>query len=344
MDNAGNGRRGLRATPSAELLTAIQVSYNLDPIHEIQDLGGSSSLNLLVTRGAERYIARVYRPYTCTNRLNAMQSVRHTLLHGGIPCPEILTTPYGATWIRFEGRLIEVEAFVEHDANMDTWERLETGLPWLGRIHSILRHYSVNAAGKTPLFANHIEPTNTLEGMEKTVRRVAAWPPSPEEHQILDVGMILVERLAEAEQEYLPLLVRQLTHGDFWDNNVFFQSGQVVLITDLDFMGERARIDDLALTLYYASASIANFSECRDRLRRLIEAYNSELAEPLTIAERAALPLALARQPLWWLAGWFPALDDDSLARRGFAEMLPEIQWSLEIMDHLEQWQAAFGA
>lgn len=344
MDNAGNGGRGLRAIPSAELLEAIQAHYGLDPIHQVRDLGGSSSLNLLVTRGSYRYIARVYRPYTNRDRLSAMQSVRRTLLQGGIPCPETLPTKEGATWASFDDRLIEVESFVEHDASMDTWERLEAGLPWLGRIHSLLRHYSVNSAGKTPLFANHIEPFHTLEGIEKSAQRVAAWPPSPAEQQILEAGTLLAKSLAEAEREYLPLLVRQLAHGDFWDNNVLFRAGQIALITDLDFMGERARIDDLALTLYYASASIAGFSECRKHLCGLVNAYDRELTEPLSAAERAALPLALARQPLWWLAGWFPALDDDGLARHGFGEMLPELNWALDILRHRDQWQAAFAA
>ena len=49
---------------------------------------------------------------------------------------------------------------------------------------------------------------------------------------------------------------RQLVHGDFWDNNVKFSGDDVAGILDLDFMEERPRIDDLALTLYYAHASL----------------------------------------------------------------------------------------
>ena len=40
---------------------------------------------------------------------------------------------------------------------------------------------------------------------------------------------------------------RQLVHGDFWDDNGLFREGRIVLVTDLDFMGVRPRVDDLAL-------------------------------------------------------------------------------------------------
>jgi Ser/Thr protein kinase RdoA (MazF antagonist) len=51
-------------------------------------------------------------------------------------------------------------------------------------------------------------------------------------------------------------LPHQLVHGDFWDNNVGFLGGRPVLVADFDFMGERARIDDLALTLWYARCDL----------------------------------------------------------------------------------------
>jgi hypothetical protein len=41
-------------------------------------------------------------------------------------------------------------------------------------------------------------------------------------------------------------LPRQLTHGDFWDGNVFFRGEALVFVADFGFLAERARIDDLA--------------------------------------------------------------------------------------------------
>src|SRR5437762_2854699 len=146
-DDAGNGRRGSRAAPSPGLLERLRECYGLDVTDEAQDLGGSSCLNLRVTAGGRRYVARVYRPYVSAARLEAIQQVRRELARGGVPCTEGLPTRNGEPWTVIEGRLVEVEAFVERDGDMDSWERLERGLPWLGRVHSLLRRVEVGPEG-----------------------------------------------------------------------------------------------------------------------------------------------------------------------------------------------------
>ena len=84
------------------------------------------------------------------------------------------------------------------------------------------------------------------------------------------------------------------------------QHHPLVHVADLDFMGERARIDDLALVLYFTSLK---YLECpvSDHqlhvLRTLVNAYERGLDEPITTVERAALPVAIARQPLWSIGG-----------------------------------------
>lgn len=67
------------------------------------------------------------------------------------------------------------------------------------------------------------------------------------ELRLAAVAEELAELVAETEAGLVPRLPRQLVHGDFWDNNVLFRRGRPVLLADFDFMGERARIDDLAL-------------------------------------------------------------------------------------------------
>jgi Ser/Thr protein kinase RdoA (MazF antagonist) len=246
----------------------------------------------------------------------------------------------------FEGRLVEVEHFVERDGDMGSWERLEEGLPWLGRVHSLLRGVEVAPDGRTPLFANHVEPWEALDWTRRAARRVRAWDSSPDELRLMEAAEELAERVAAAERDVVAALPRQLAHGDFWDNNVFFRAGQVVLVTDFDFMGERARIDDLALTLYYTNSTFGGdqvSDERIARLRRLVEAYNQALDEPLTRDERAALPFALARQPLWWIGRWLALLDDEERARRGLPEMVADVAWALQVMRDAERWQAGFA-
>jgi homoserine kinase type II len=345
-DNAGSGRRGLRATLSPELLEVVRDRYGLGSLNGVADLGGSSNLNLLVQAGNLRCVVRVYRPYVTEARLRDLQLARRELAAAGVPCPDILPTRDGQPWIALDARLAEVEYYVEHDANMDSWERLESALPILGRIHSVLQDVEIGLDGKRPLFANHIEPHDVLDKTLRGTQRIRGWAPSPAEVHLADAAEELAHRVAAAERELVSALPRQLIHGDFWDNNVLFRDGRVVLISDFDFMGERARIDDLALTLYFTSLKYAE-TRASDahlrRLRRLVDAYDSGLANPLSSAERAALPLGLARQPLWSIGGWVALLDDQDSAQQHAAGTVWAVDWALGIIGELDRWQTTFA-
>jgi len=345
-DNAGAGRRGLRATLAPALLEAVRDSYGFGSMAGVVDLGGSSNLNLLVQDGNLRYVVRVYRPYVTEARLHDLQFVRRELTAGGVPCSDALPTRDGQPWMTIDGRLVEVEHYVEHDANMDSWERLEIALPMFGRIHTLLEDVEIGLDGKCPLFANHIEPHDVLDKTLRGTQRIRGWASSHAERYLADAAEELAHRVAAAERDLVSALPRQLIHGDFWDNNVFFRDGRVVLVTDFDFMGERARIDDLALTLYFTSLkyteTAASDAHLR-RLRRLVDAYDSGLANRLSRAERAALPLAVARQPLWSIGGWVALLDDEQSARQHALGSVWEVGWALGITGELHRWQTAFA-
>jgi homoserine kinase type II len=242
-------------------------------------------------------------------------------------------------------RLVEAECYVEHDEDMDSWEGLEIGLPVLGRMHTILRDLEVGPDGKTAMFANTIDPGDALAGTLAGTRRIRGWSPSPAEVRLAAAAEELAYLVSGAEQYFSTQLPRQLVHGDFWDNNVCFHDGRLILVTDFDFMGERARIDDLALTLYFTCLEYPQehtSNEQLHRLSRLVDAYDAGLDEPLTNTERAALPLAIARQPLWSIAIWVALLDDEEAARRHAAGMFSELAWALGLVHEVERWQTAF--
>jgi homoserine kinase type II len=336
-----------RAEASPRLFTALRDRYGLPGAASATDLGGSSNLNLLLVDGPRRFVVRVYRPWVTAERLEAIQSARRRLASGGVPCAQPVRTRGGQSWIVVDDRLVEVEPYVEHDAEMDSWERLGTGLPLLGRIHALLRPLEVGPGGRSAPAANHIESRDLPSGVLRGTRRMREWdvsPTSPAELGLAAAAEELAGLVAAAER-HVDDLRRQLVHGDFWDNNVLFRAGRVVHVADLDFMGERPRIDDLALTLYYTNSTFSDdpASEHRARrLRALVDAYDSGLDEPLTRAERAALPLALARTPLCFIA-MIPAVDSERGARRLAAEMAGDIAWALAIVRDLDRWQAAFA-
>jgi len=97
------------------------------------------------------------------------------------------------------------------------------------------------------VFANHIDPAEALPATRRGARRIRSWNLGLSELAAAAAAEELAGQLAEAEAKLLPRLPRQLVHGDFWDNNIGFRVGRLVLVADFDFMGERARIDDVAL-------------------------------------------------------------------------------------------------
>jgi homoserine kinase type II len=340
-DDADGGLRGLRAAPSAELFQAARRAYGRDlALEHVRQLGGSSSLNLLARHASRRCVLRVYRPYVSAERLQAIDVARGALAASGIPCSTVLPTREGGLWFTFADRLVELEAYVEHDGRMDSSERLLIGLAALGRVHTALREADVGVAGRTPRFSNHVGPEDVLDGTARGIRRIRSWGPTPEELRLARAAEELARLVSDAERSFVADVPRQLVHGDFWDDNVLFSGDRVTLVTDFEFMGERARIDDLALTLYFACLE---HLAAADDLPRLVDAYGSGLAVPLTAVERAALPVAMARQPLWSIGGWVARLDDERTARAHLATMPGAVEWALDVVRDLDRWQAAFA-
>ena len=231
----------LRATPSANLFDALYNHFGIRSSDGARDLGGSSNLNLLLTDGQQRYVVRVYRPWVSAARLADMQLVRRMLRLGGVPCSQPIPTLNGETWIRVDDRYVEVEPYVEFDAKMDSWERIEAGLPLLGRIHSLLQSLEASHDGRRPPAANYIEPQDALRGTRRGTQHIRGWEASPAELKLAAEAEALARLVDRAEAD-LPERPRQLVHGDYWDNNVLFRNGNVALVADLDFMGERARL------------------------------------------------------------------------------------------------------
>ena len=117
-------------------------------------------------------------------------------------------------------------------------------------------------------------------------------------------------------------------------------------VLDLDFMEEGARIDDLALVLYYVTsgstlASLRSETGRLRALRKLVDAYDSGLQRHLSEQERAALPLALARTPLKYARHLL--LRGKAAEQRAVAiAEAPDLEWALSIAKRPGPWQAAF--
>ena len=331
---------------SRALLATLEQSYGIERFTTVADLGGSSNLNLLVAGGGRSRVARVYRPSVSEERLRDIQQARRRLAESGLPCLVPVAAVDGRDFAVYDDRLLEVEEYVEHDGHMDTWDRVESGVRVLGQMHHVLASVAISADGRAPRFVNYLAPEDVVEATARGTERIRSWSPTPAEAELADAADELAVAVGEAQRavgyEALP---RQLVHGDFWDNNVLYRGDELVLIHDFDHMGERARIEDLALTLYYVSSDAELAVDRRLQcFRRLVHSYHSGAVAPLTSAERAALPVAVARQPLWSVGGWIAELDDERAARSHAAGMNAPVSVALELMRDLPRWQEAFLA
>ncbi|MDP9237406.1 MAG: phosphotransferase [Chloroflexota bacterium] len=301
-------------------------------------------MNLLVEHRPDRFVVRVYRPWVTPSRLADLQLVRRALARGGVPCTEPIETHAGESWVVVEDRLVEVEPYVEHDGNMDSWQRLKVALPLLGRAHTLMQALEVTEDGRVAPAANHVEAADAVAWTSRGTDRIRSWDASPSELRLAEASEELARLLNDAEGGRPPL-ARQLVHGDFWDNNVLFRSDRVVLVGDFDFMGERPRVDDLALVLYCTNSTFWKDPLSDDRihqLRDLVDAYDHGLTDHLTGVERAAIPLALARTPLCFV-GMVASVDSTAGAKRLAAEISWDVAWGLAIVRNLDRWQRAFA-
>lgn len=275
-------------------------------------------------------------------RVEALQRARARLAQNGVPVVDLLRSVGGATWEIVEGRVVEVEPWVHHDARMNTWPRLQQGAALLARVHNAWFDLDLGAEGEACTWANWISPVDVVVRCERAAQRLDTW-------HLEALGADVV-RLASftAEDTSLPM---QVVHGDFWDNNVYVRDEHLKAVTDFDFLGRRPRIDDLALMLYFADEH-PYFHGITHRsagtrisdLVPLVRAYAQELAAPLSPTEVNALPHALARQPLWTYGKWLLEHPDQDVAHRDAVDTAPAVSRALEIMAEPERWAAAFEA
>ena len=347
-DNARCGIRGVRATLTSGLEWMLHNEYGFPEVDNLRDIGGSSNLNAYFTCYQEPFVVRVYRQSVTPQRLGSIQAAREHLYAAGIPCttPMVTCTGHKCAWL--DSHLVEVERFIASTATMNSPDRVTTALPMMALVHSLMAELPEDKHGDQPLFANHVESREVVARTTNGINRVKAWDPTEPETEICTIAECLAQRVAAGEEEFLRGLRYQRAHGDFWDNNVLFGDGEIVLVADFDYMGRTARTDDLARTLYFAISSHCtghnDHGELINYAASLVEAYNSTAVPQLTRLERLVLPLSIVRESLSWVANWLPDLDDQELARSGFGEGRSDLAMSQSVLDNLWSWQTSFTA
>ena len=319
------------------IVAAVEDLWGLDTVGWSVLADGPAPVLTLPAAGA---VVHVGRREVGSARIAALHRARASLTEYGVPVVELLTSLTGETWHWSQGRVIEVERWVDHDGRMNTWPRLRAGCSLLAQVHNAWMGLDLGEEGEACEWANWISPGELLVGSETAAHRLREWGLGGLAANVL--------RLAEltAGDHGLPT---QVVHGDFWDNNVYLREEHIIAVTDFEFLGRRPRIDDLALLLYFADEQPycdgAGFRDQRTRrteLTPLVHAYASQLVTPLTEPEITALPMALARQPLWSYGNQLAADIDDDHARRDALTTAPAVTRALGIAREPEPWTDAF--
>jgi Ser/Thr protein kinase RdoA (MazF antagonist) len=337
---------GERAVVTTELLRLLQEQYGFFWRGEVVDLGGSSNLNIHLPTEDGGFVARVYCPWTSSARLSSIQLVRSSLAEAGIPLPKTIPTLEGTSWVDFDGRVLEVERYVSGE-RMDTWDRLLHGMGILGQIHQTLQGVEADEAAREAPYANYVAADRALAWTREVAARIGMEGGSRAELRLAQLAEKLALELQGPELKTAALLPRQLVHGDFWDNNVLFGEQEIVAVLDFDFMGERARIDDIALILCYTFTTPSFRQQYRPsdrigKLRELVDAYDAGLHNHLSPHERTALPFALVRNVLPPFCNLWH-VRDEAVYHKYVNQITSEVEWSLDLLAEVDSWQQGFA-
>lgn len=340
VDDAGRGSRGLKPVLTPAIAHAVRRTWGIE-LGGADVLGGSTGLNLRTAAGRGAVMVRVHRRHVTRARVEALQLAREAAALGGVPVARTIAGRDGERSVLADGCVIEVEEFVDTDGTMDSLPRIRRAIAMLGRLHDALVTAELPEAADDLRFANYLSIDEVTTKTPDGVTRIRALDPAL--GTVADLAEALADELATAQQGLAPL-PRQWCHGDFWDNNVLFRNDEIALVADFGFMNRRPRIDDLALTLYFTLRELepARAGDAVRVLAGLADGYDRGTRRPLSPAERHALPLALARQPLWSIAVWAAQLDDpDAVAAHLDGHDLA-LARARTIVDDLDDWVEAF--
>ena len=340
VDDAGSGTRGLKPTITPAVIHAVQRTWDLE-LDRAVALGGSTGLNLLVDARHGRVVVRLHRAHVTGARVHALQVAREAAALGGVPTARTILGRHGERHVCADPWVIEVEEFIDSDAKMDALPRIREAMPLLARLHAALERADLPDAADDLSFGNYLDAADIATKKSAGVQRIRGLHASL--HPIADMADAVAAELAATPTSTDPL-ADQWCHGDYWDDNVLFRNGHIVLVADFGYMNRRPRIDDLALTLYFTlwELDATGYPNPAAELAALVDAYDRGAQRPLADNERSALPLALARQSLWSIGVWAVELDDDAMVIAHLQGQDAALTRALDILEHIDQWQTAF--
>ena len=250
------------------------------------DIGGEFNLNLRID-AEPPVVLRVHRPWVRRGRVAGLRRLRERLQRTQVRVARPIPSS-GRDLLRVADRWAEVEEFIDHvqpRADEDSYLRL---FEELGRLHTALK------AAWEPSAPEPLDDHRTFGQLRYSVgftRRRLGPRSEPVVQRMRRLTGELSKLRKEVELPCTPI------HGDYKLGNAGELSDGSWATFDLDFARIRERLYDIATSLHHAARD-GGLTEPR----RLLDAYESTAAQPLTRDEHRWLPGALALIPLHWAA------------------------------------------
>jgi homoserine kinase type II len=299
--------------PRVELndLSFLSEYFHFSEIRLIKDLGGTYNLNLLLQTEKGLYVLRSYRPWTTQTRLSQLHQIKLLLASAKFPVNLPIADITGETVLSHNHRLMELEPFIVHDGEANNWEHNFIAFSLLGRLHAFLALQKNKIHLVDPVVSNYGTPEMLFTWIYQAQKNVQSKQDieQQEKQQALSLyndATQLLQPLQEQWNKTKQYLPQQLIHGDYGGGNLLFEHERPVAILDFDFMQVKERVFDVAYALYWwfdkqGDGQLAKVNLWH-KVKELFACYNGSTQMPLTYEERQALPLEMARVPLYWIA------------------------------------------
>ncbi len=263
----------------AEMHALLQL-YDIGDYHSHVGIqAGVSNSNFILKTDQGKFVVTLFEPHRVREEDVGffLSYVDHLKAHG-VGCPQTYKTKEGALYTVFKDRPTGIFEFMRGtcgDIAIHTPKICSEGGALLAKMHKVGDSFE------------HEAPN--LFGFEK----LNEWSKSlcPQANQIQeDLCAAIESEMAYLNKNWPKDLPVGPIHGDYFDDNVFYDGETAIGVIDFHFVCTDFYLIDLAIALSAWCFNGANHWE-EERYRSFIQGY--EAVRPLSDKERAALPVLL---------------------------------------------------
>lgn len=233
-------------------------------------------------------------------RVSFAQDLQLRLAELGYPVPRIaLTRSQPQPMVRLDHRIYEVFEFVQGERDDRSVDAAQQAGRTLGEMHRLLRDHRPDQ----PLDAGSYHASGNFDGaVDKVPQMIFAAEPSESlerlEERCLFLRKVYHDAAARAAAAGLETWPPRVVHGDWHPGNLLFRDGVVVAVLDFDSARMEPRVVDIANAALQFSMTITDPADPDawpehlevKRIRALLQGYDEAADDPVSPAEREALP------------------------------------------------------